>query len=487
LATIRPLGELERRVVGLTKTDGGALHRRCEDVLRYALGLARTGPVRTTHGTDLHLDELLSAYRGWLIDTLAPPLLSPLGPDVRRLRELEPAIFAQTARARATVLAHFTNELSAGRLDDEICEKRLVLVLGGGGGAGFAHLGAFALLHDTQWVPSLIVGASMGSLLGLFRAVRSDWDPVGTLLSLPRRFDFSSLFEPFRGSARFGFPGAIGLRLREIARVTFEMLLQAPIPPMEALAIPLEVVVTGVGRGMQPALSRLGEPEPPPASLTGLYVRRKLARMFRIVRTLTANPRFLHELVFGRDRLTRKMSVIDAVGFSCAVPGVFCYDLGADTDSATVEVVQQLFTEHQLWGLTDGGVVNNVPSRIAWESVRSGSITSRNAFIYALDAFAPRLNGNVAFLPLQQIAHRAVVLNQRYSDRHTTYLSPPSVHKLALGWSRLRQVIERTREDLEADRWLLEGMRRRLPAFEQIGSERPELEVGWEAVKLAAS
>jgi predicted acylesterase/phospholipase RssA len=469
LAAIRPLSELERRLVALGCAEDTPLRRRCEDVLRWALGLARTGPVRTAHGTDLHLDEMLAAYRGWLLDTLSPAVLAPAGPDVRRLMELEPAVFAQTARARASVLAHFTNELSPERLDDEIGQKHLVLVLGGGGGAGFAHLGAFSLLHDVQWVPSLIVGASMGSLLGLFRAARRDWDPVGTLLSLPRRFDFGSLFVPFRGSARFGFPGAVGLHLRDIARVTFEMLLRTAIPPIEALAIPLEIVVTGVGRGMQPAISRLGDPERPLATWTGLHVRRKLARVFRTVHTLTANPRFLHEIVFGRDRLTRGMSAIDAVGFSCAVPGVFCYDLSLDTDPATVGVVERLFAEHKLWGLTDGGVVNNVPSRVAWESVRSGSITSRNAFIYALDPFAPRFNGNVAFVPLQQIAHRAVVLNQRYADRHTSYASPPSPHKLALGWSRLRQVIEQTRADLEADRLLLEGMRRRLPPFERIG------------------
>jgi predicted acylesterase/phospholipase RssA len=438
-------------------------------VLRVGLNLARVGALRRPDGSDLELGEPLAAFRGWLLDMLQPPMEARGGPDLSRLGEIVPAVRAHARRARSRLLEHFANDLDPAWLDAEVRKKRLVLVLGGGGGSGFAHLGAFALLHDLGWEPDLIVGASMGSLMGLIRAIRRDWDPVGTLLSLPRRFDLASIFAPFRGSVRYGFPGAMALRLRDIARAIFALLLGRAIPRLDELTVPLEVVVTGVGLGMRSAVSHLTPPAALPGQTrSGLHLRRRTTHVFRLLRTLTANPRFLQELVFGRDPLTRRCSAIDAVGFSCAVPGLFCYDLDAAADATTVEIIDTLFERHRLWGLIDGGVINNVPSRVAWDSVRAGTIGSRNAFIYALDPFAPRINGNAAFIPVQRIAHRGVAANLAYADLHKAYSSPPSPIKLALGWSRLRALVERTRSELEVDRPLLRALRTPLPPVERV-------------------
>lgn len=49
------------------------------------------------------------------------------------------------------------------------------LVLGGGGARGFAHLGVLRALESRGYWPSLIVGVSMGALVGVTYVTRTDW------------------------------------------------------------------------------------------------------------------------------------------------------------------------------------------------------------------------------------------------------------------------------------------------------------------------
>ena len=44
--------------------------------------------------------------------------------------------------------------------------KKLALVLGGGGAKGFAHIGVIKVLEENGIKPSLIVGTSMGAIIG---------------------------------------------------------------------------------------------------------------------------------------------------------------------------------------------------------------------------------------------------------------------------------------------------------------------------------
>ena len=44
--------------------------------------------------------------------------------------------------------------------------KKLALVLGGGAAKGFAHIGVLKVLEDNGIKPSLIVGTSMGAVIG---------------------------------------------------------------------------------------------------------------------------------------------------------------------------------------------------------------------------------------------------------------------------------------------------------------------------------
>jgi predicted acylesterase/phospholipase RssA len=463
----RPMDKMERRFVRYCAKHPEALALEQRNIVRYAISLARTGLLRVPAGHDIDLTDVLGSYRGWLLDLLAEPIKRNRV-DPEGIAASLPAILAHAGRARGLALEHYADNLDPEVLDTEVCHKALVLALGGGGGSGFAHLGAFAMLQSLDWVPDLIVGSSMGSLMGLFRCLSQDWDVVGTILSIPRRFDRDTIFTPFAGFSRYGLPGAFTMELGEISQDIFDLLTDGKVPTLDELPIRLEVVVTGVRTGIRSALNGQMEDGGKLSSLTGLGLRRRLVGLVNVFRTLVSNQAMLAEVIFGRDAGTGKCKAIDAIGFSCAVPGLFCYDLGDDAFPDSVDALDALFDEKGLWGLTDGGVVNNVPARVAWESVHAGTIGTHNAFIYSLDAFAPQVNSNVLFLPIQQAAAWSVASNAKYSDLHHSYSSPPSPLDLAPGWTRLSQVIEESRAELERDRAFIEDMQRPLPQFEQL-------------------
>ncbi len=53
--------------------------------------------------------------------------------------------------------------------------RPFALVLGGGGARGFAHLGVLRALEHYGYRPSLVVGVSMGAVVGVTYAQRDDW------------------------------------------------------------------------------------------------------------------------------------------------------------------------------------------------------------------------------------------------------------------------------------------------------------------------
>lgn len=63
--------------------------------------------------------------------------------------------------------------------------RPFALVLGGGGARGFAHLGVLRGLEHLGYNPGAIVGVSMGAIVGVTYALRSDWYPAVSRLRLP--------------------------------------------------------------------------------------------------------------------------------------------------------------------------------------------------------------------------------------------------------------------------------------------------------------
>jgi len=456
---------LERDLLlGLVK-DGDLLTARQEALVRWAITVARMVLMRTPEGTDVEVAGVLAPFRGWLIERLRTAIGTDGAIDGPELRSLCPSIDYRLHAARRLMLDHHINDFGADELAAEVQHKNLVLVLGGGGGCGFAHLATFELAERLGIKPKLIVGSSMGGLLGLFRSMDLTYDPELIAAALPETFDLRAVFSPFSGQTRFGFPGAFHMQLLRVgADAMYRLKGMRQIPRFNELPIRLETVVTGVRTGFvaSSTLQRDIE-EASRAGFSPFALRHRMRLFFNAARELSDNPRLLKQIVFGREEGTESFNVIEATGFSCSVPGLFNYDV-FHNDPDTVGTLDAIFERHRIWRMTDGGVVNNVPSRVAWESVMAGNLGSRNALIFAGDAFAPSAT-SLPFFAIQQIARPPVLANRPFSDYHKTFKSPPSPINLSPSTSKLKRIVLRGLKELAPERGYLQRAMKPLPPY----------------------
>jgi predicted acylesterase/phospholipase RssA len=474
LSRIASLRDMERRLVRAAVEDRQALGAREMELCRWALAFARLDRLRVGP-RDIDLFEQVAPFRHWLIEQLG----WYVDPDRDRridwkgLRQFLPTLRTRLDLAHTHVLAQTADTVPPRRLEEEVRFRRLALVLGGGGGSGYCHLGTFAVLSELGIVPRLIVGSSMGAMTGLFRAVNETYDPAAVTLNLPRPSDLPTVFSPYRGFSRFGFPGSLELKARAVGRRIFSDALDIDIPPINELPIAFRAIGTGLRTGIGLALSEVEEQIAAAQSrFTPFALRKRAVLLAHVVRTMVDNPRFLHKVVFGSDEGLQDFNAVDAVGFSCAVPGIIHYDIHGRSDPS-VDALVRLFAEHRLFRLTDGGVVSNVASRTAFECVQRGEIRSRNVFVLSLDAFAPLLNWNAPFIPVQQFVRASVLAERPYSDWHITYRQPPSPTAVLQSTRSIEAVIARTRRELEPHREFLSLSMRPLPPWERLRSDFP--------------
>lgn len=471
------LQRMESKLVAASVNYPGVITRRREHQLRYAICLAqldRFQPGAARRGGRTQNPEVevrtprLTRWRAKILRELRDPILDPKSGDVRlanAARILGP-LLPEVEKARAEVLEKYANEFSAVALDQELGKKTLVTIAGGGGGAGYVYIGAWAALQDAGFVPGYVIGSSMGALLGLFRAlrVRGNFDAyVEFAKSMRSRSD--EIFRFVSLKTRYGMPGIARLYLHAAIGLAFQrddgadMLL----PDLE---IPYEAVVAGIRRGA------LGEsPEeysrshhlpvdkrPGPLQLRA-QIGAQLVRLAAFV-----NPRVVKEIVIGGDDLTRDFNVIDAAGFSAAIPGILHYDVARD-DPHIDEILSELMRREEVSALVDGGVANNVPARTAWQQVRRGKIGTRNCYFLAMDCFYPQYGlGHVWLQPVTRLVSYQVALNARYAHRrHEMYptLSPvnllPNYSELdnAVQWGRsqMEMHVPYIKKFLERVRW----------------------------------
>lgn len=464
---IRELKEFDQRLLKLLVAQPRALNDRHEALFRYALAFAQLNLFRTPHGEDVPLAEDVDLLRKWMLESIVPLVPATGAPNIDTLREIAPVLALRLGQTRSTLLERHVNDFAAHHLDEELRQKRLALVLGGGGGSGMLHLGLFSLLEEKiATKPELIVGSSMGAIMGLLRAVSRDYDPTSAARALPREFEVDSLFRPFTGYSRYGFPGAFHLNLLRTAREMFHTLIGEGMPRFADLPIRLEILATGIRTGFRIDNTPYERAAQEAAGGSALAVRKRLRLFFSAVRDLSRNPRFLDQVVFGRDLSTRNFPVVEAVGFSCSVPGLLHYDIFHD-DPETIGPLDDIFERHKLLRLCDGGVVNNVPSQVAWESVQAGSIGHRNVHIMGFDVFAPVTTGrNMIFIPVQQVARPAVVANRPYADYHKAYKHAPNPLQIVVNsYSKLRRIVDQARDQLEPDMPLIQKSLEQLPPY----------------------
>lgn len=458
----RDIKDFERRLIRVLVDQPGALNDRHEALYRYAAVFARTNLFRTPTGVDVELAPEVDELRRWMLETVVPLIPSSATCDIQGLRELAPVMSLRLDDCRSKLLVHNAQAFGAEHLDEEVRIKKLGLALGGGGGAGMMHLGTFSLFNEMGIVPEIIAGSSMGSLMGAIRAIDRNYDPVAAALALPKDLDYSMIFRPFSGYSRFGFPGAFHMNLLRVSKAVFQKLVGKTVMQFDELPIKLHVVTTGIRTGFQlDEAAYVSDKE-----FNASSIRSKLRTFFKVIRQISANPRFLAQVVFGKEDLTQQFSVMEAVGFSCAVPGLLHYDIYHD-DPDIVQPLETLFDHHQLMRLCDGGVVNNVPSQVVWESVQQGNIGTRNVMIMGCDVFAPISSGrNLVWIPVQQIARQSVLANKPYADYHKTFHDPPSPLQVIVNqYSRIKAIVTSARRELEEDEPYLKRALKPLPPY----------------------
>jgi predicted acylesterase/phospholipase RssA len=453
-AEVGPLTQMEAQLARAAVAARGRLHEDDETALRYALSLARCWHVRAPDGRDVAVAAQLRPYRERLLRMLWP-LLDAQRPAVAEPHELLPA--AREARrlaleARAELVLALGHRLPLEQLDREVRERHLVLICGGGGGTGYVHLAAFALLEAAGLAPALLAGSSMGAILGLFRARERRFD-LARIPEILQDLTYRKIFRIAPQPSAYGLPGPLRLHLRAAIGHWLRHPDGSPLR-ISDLPIPLLVTVTGIRRGRLPRPLEeyermLGVSDEDPGRWGLRSMHRNVRRLTAAISELARIPRLAQRLVLGASEETRQFDAIDAAGFSASVPGVIHYDVLRE-DPRMHALLDGLLERHGLLRLCDGGVVDNVPVRTAWQHVQRTGLPgsgSRNAVIFALDGFAPRLVTPL-WLPLQSIAAPAVARNRPYAHIYKAFRKTLSPLALLPSQRALDAVVLSAKEEL---------------------------------------
>ena len=238
---MRPFDDAENALVKALIDRPARLDLRHENALRLALNLARLWVVGNSNAV---VGQYLSKFRSQL-KPLATTLVSTPQLDLRSLVPECEQLVTQVLRTREKIISRHP-DISKDLLDKEITKKSLVLVVGGGGGCGYIHLGAFAFLESIGIEPSLLVGSSIGSVLSLFRARDRQFQRAATL-AVTHQLSYRRMFRILDAETRYAMPGALRLHLRSsLARFFINQ--EGQTMRIKDLDIPFLSVVTGLKR-----------------------------------------------------------------------------------------------------------------------------------------------------------------------------------------------------------------------------------------------
>jgi predicted acylesterase/phospholipase RssA len=378
-----------------------------EAALRWALSLARISAVNVLPSEGMpdvvEVDHATNAYRASLFRLLercvdAEKVLSRDGvrAQIGGIRKL-------VADERRSLLSLFGARMPARSLDRCTRRRPLALALGGGGGTGYVYVGAFDALDEAGIVPSLVAGTSMGAIIAAFRCKQKSYSLVN-IRQLLARLSWKKVFRLFETESRFGLPATLKLYLREVIGHEFEKHGNGDghFMRLSELEIPLRVTIAGLVQG--PASKDVDKYAHllDDAVTDVRALRSRAGNIARALQEMSRQP--VRPIYVGGDELTKDFDVLDAIGFSSAVPGVIHYDILRD-DPRMVELVAEMMKREGVFRLVDGGLADNLPAREAWRSVQSGVVGERDPFVLAMDAFAPQLSTrHLLFLPLMRIA-----------------------------------------------------------------------------------
>ena len=322
---------------------------------------------------------------------------------------------------------------------------KLAIALGGGGGASFISLGAVDLLDGMDIHPSLLAGASMGSILAAFRA-RQLLYQVESVIEETSELSSDTVFGVSTLKSRYSIPATI--------RLTFQRGLGAFFRSEDGfgmkisdMAIPLRVVVSGL----------VGDPPRDlnyyqhllDKSWTGRSVRRLVFNFTRLGSEFVFGDATLQTIAFGADELSSGLGVVDAIGFSSSIPGVIHYDVERHDDDTHARLTE-LMQRHGVSRLLDGGFSENVPALTCRTAIDEGVTGQAHTLVLGLDGFAPNLLHLPLWVPAQQLLRGQIGRARGVADHWHAFREPLSPLRVVPGPKTMRAILQTGREAFAA-------------------------------------
>lgn len=436
----RPFDALERKVVRMhvNKPDEDATG--ILEALRYVLSFARLTEVRNADGQDIDVGGLNHLHAMSVKDALEPRIAR--SESLWEIARVLPDLVDRTRAARASVLDHLPIDRDS--LEAEVTTRLLLVASGGGGGAGYVYPGAYEALERNGLVPDLMVGTSIGALMSMFRARRRPFD-AAPMVSAARSLSWTGVFRVLQTDHRYGIPATLRLYLRSaLGHLFLDGDRALTLADME---IPLFIVSAGITVDALKHDLDYYEHLLADDLRTGVRANiRTVVKAAQMLREFLARREDLVQVVLGRTEGTEEFDVLDAAGFSAAIPGIIHYDVLRE-DARMHRVLDTLYAAHGITRLGEGGLVSNVPARVCWETAVAGEVGGgrRNNFVLALDCFAPATR-RVGWYPIQQVVRADNVNSDRaFADLYHPFartLSPmnlvPAVRDTftAMAWGR---------------------------------------------------
>ena len=408
------LQKYEHSVVRLAMSKPLAIDEPLLDAFRYILSFARLTIVQGKNGQEYEIFPFLTQHRKWVED-LFYHIFSTSDP-ITGLKENYQVLLEETLAQRRKVLHQFPIDRDV--LEEEVCNRQLVLVLGGGGGGGYGYTGMLQLLSQYNLQPQLISGTSIGALVGMFRARSLIYDPL-PMFEAAKRLKWNTVFRVLEMNSKYGVPATLRLYLRAALG---SMFLRTDGGTMRFSDCPIPLLVVATGLTVEAFKHDLTYYEHLMDGVInegfrfGVSSFRNIKRRMSILQEFLTSTESLKEVVFGLDPHTLEADILDAAGFSAAVPGLIHYDVLREAPHMN-QLLDKLYSEYGITRLGEGGLVNNVPAKPAYQAVMNGVIKNRNPFVLALDCFSPQ-STSLMWYPIQQLVARNVRANMPYMDQY---------------------------------------------------------------------
>ena len=388
------LERLECGVVREITNDPEWLSHNDAASLRWALSLARISKVMLEQGKpelDVNLGQSQDRFRAELFALISFAQSPQGGFNHEKININLKNIEKLAKKHRNDLLSLFSGILPKHALDEATRRRPLVLTLSGGGGTSFVFVGAFQALQESGITPSALTGSSMGAILGAYRA-RTKQFSLDNIYSLVEKTSWTKIAQAYSGPSRFGIPGTFRIYLRDVVGYEFEK--DGEFMQLKDLSIPLRVCVAGLS-------STVPVKEEELAAYAKLIDVAHAKSIIATIMDFAQKP--LKRIYLGADDLTKEFDVLDAIGFSAAIPGIFHYDI-LRNDPRMIALITNLFEREKISRLIDGGFVDNLPTQEAINIVSDGECDGYDPFALALDGFSPGLNRHLLFYPVMRFA-----------------------------------------------------------------------------------